>query len=112
MTLTAQQVADAIDNEQIKYDGDTEYNISSSEFFSELQYGSDSYTISIDGVDYKPEKVDDYGGMDMGSELWVVFKIGDQLFKKSGWYASHDGSYWDGDLSEVKPVQKTITVFE
>lgn len=31
-----------------------------------------------------------------GEDVWYVFKIGDQLFRKEGAYASHYGTDWDG----------------
>ena len=57
-------------------------------------------------------EVDDGGGMDEGSNLFVVLAIGDRFFRKSGYYASHDGSYWDGSFKQVRPREKTITVYE
>ena len=47
-----------------------------------------------------------------GEDIWLVVRAGDQYFKKAGWYASHDGAYWDGDCSEVKPVQRMTTFWE
>lgn len=53
------------------------------------------------------------GDYDEGaSTVWVIVKVGDQYFKKEGWYASYDGSTWDGSLSEVRPQTKTIMVWE
>lgn len=117
MTLTAQQVQNAIEVENggslsYSWSNGTDNNVESYEFYGHLNYEKDGATLLVEGVEYPVERVDSYGGMDMGTELWVVFKIGDQLFKKYGAYYSHDGSYWDGSLNEVKPVQKTITVFE
>ena len=48
------------------------------------------------------------GGMDEGSNASEVFKIGDQLFMKSGYYASHYGYDWDGDLNEVEPYKRVV----
>jgi hypothetical protein len=114
--LTAEQVEAAINAGHLRYGEDTSYEEygedAAAEFWSELKYKSDRYTVIVDGVDYKAEHVDSYGGMDKGSDIWVVFRLGDQLFKKSGFYASHYGTDWDGPLVEVKPVEKTVTVFE
>lgn len=46
-----------------------------------------------------------------GDGIYLIFKTGDRYFKKDGWYASHDGTYWDGSFYEVEPAQKTITVY-
>ena len=53
-----------------------------------------------------------HGGMGQGDSIWVVLRIGDQLFKKEGYYASHYGSDWDGDLTEVHEVQRLVTFYE
>lgn len=58
------------------------------------------------------EYVDSYGGEGQGDERWVVIRFGDRYFRKDGYYASYDGTTWDGDFREVKPTQKTITVYE
>lgn len=69
--------------------------------------------IQIGGETFPFSVVEEFGGEDMGSHTHVVFVVGaNQYFKKSGYYASHHGTDWDGDLRKVKPVKKTITVFE
>lgn len=111
--LTAHDVEYAINSDEgIRYESDPESLIDSGEFWSELKYESDRYSVVVDGVEYKATHVESRGGMDQGSDIWVVFRLGDQLFKKSGFYASHYGTDWDGPLVEVKPVEKTVTVFE
>jgi hypothetical protein len=49
---------------------------------------------------------------DWSVETYIVVKIGDRYFKKTGHYASHDGEYWDGPVTEVKKVTKTVEVYE
>jgi hypothetical protein len=57
------------------------------------------------------------GGEGSAEHIWqvwrVVTKAGDldevQYFKKTGYYASYDGSNWDGSLYEVEPFEKTVT---
>lgn len=107
--LTAAQVEQAVNEERVRIDEDF---VGGGEFWSELKYGSGDYVLVIDDVEYPAVYVESYGGMDKGSDIWVVFKLGEQLFKKSGFYASHYGTDWDGPLIEVKPVEKVITVFE
>ncbi len=61
-----------------------------------------------------------FGGEGQGDNYYLVLKVVDILssdgtvryFKKLGWHASHDGSYLDGDLVEVKPVDRTVTFYE
>lgn len=43
---------------------------------------------------------------------YLMFQIGDRVFRKEGLWVSHDGQYWDGFFREVKPVQRVITDYE
>jgi len=54
------------------------------------------------------------GGEGQGDDIWFVFEVKDtgQLFKKSGYYASHYGTDWDGPLEEVRAVQRMVTFYE
>ena len=62
------------------------------------------------------DHVDEYGGEGKGDEYWVVFSLTDgdvtRYFKKSGGYASYHGGELDGNLEEVSPKKKEITVWE
>lgn len=59
----------------------------------------------------KAEFVESYGGEGMGDERWIVFKVGDRMFRKNGYYSSWDGSSWDGELEEVEPREVTVTQY-
>lgn len=57
------------------------------------------------------------GGEGEGEYVHIVFKVTDlsgtvRHYKKVGYYASFDGTTWDGDFSAVEPKQKVVTVFE
>jgi hypothetical protein len=77
------------------------------------------YELREDGVDTRLgrlARVAEYGGMDLGSDYWVVVSLTNadgnvQYFRKSGWYASHDGGYLDNETEEVFPYEKTVTEF-
>ncbi len=61
--------------------------------------------------------IDSYGGEGQGEERWFVFKVTDtegneRIFRKDGYYASHYGTDWDGDVTEVEQVKKMIDVWE
>lgn len=60
--------------------------------------------------------LDEHGGEGQGDQYWFIFEVTDgettRVFKRDGWYASHDGGYYDGPTTEVKAVQKTIMVWE
>lgn len=45
-------------------------------------------------------------------DIWVVFDIQGKLYRATGTYTSYSGDDWDDNLKLVKPVEKTITVFE
>lgn len=69
---------------------------------------------------YKFDFKEQYGGMDMGSEYWIVFSVTSVTdsndvvyYKVLGWYQSHYGSEleWD-NLFEVSRKEKTIMVWE
>jgi len=70
----------------------------------------------IDGV--KIEKAEfDTGGEGHGEDIYMVFKTTDadgnvQYWRKDGYYASYDGSNWDGDFREVRPVERVVTYYE
>lgn len=49
-------------------------------------------------------------------DTYMIFEVTTSDFKtrhfrKFGWTASHDGTYWEGSFDEVTPEQKTITVW-
>jgi hypothetical protein len=78
---------------------------------------SDGYgpkTLTIRGEDVPVERLDGVPGREGGGEdIWVVIKVGDQLFRKDGYYGSGYGEDWDGgEPTEVRPVEKTVTVYE
>lgn len=49
---------------------------------------------------------------DGGHGRSLVVKIGDRHFLKKGYYDSWDSYDWDGSITEVKPVEKTVVVYE
>jgi len=61
--------------------------------------------------DLSIENVERFGGCDMGSNAWAVWKINDKYVKFHGYYASYDGFYYEG-WYWVKPVTKTIVEYE
>lgn len=55
------------------------------------------------------------GGEGQGEEYWLIyhFTAHNVYIKVSGFYTSYDGVDWSyGGFSEVKPVEKTMTVYE
>lgn len=78
------------------------------------RYGHTKLTsIILRGEPAPIEYVADFGGQGQGDDLWLVIKVGDQLFRKEGYYASDYGSNWgDGDFSEVHAVVREVTFYE
>lgn len=70
------------------------------------------FKVTLDGETFELKVVDETGGMDEGSHASVTIQIGDQFFRKDGYYASHYGYDWDGAFYEVAPRQVTVTRYE
>lgn len=84
-----------------------------SEFWHNLanDYLLDEYCKLYIGGDFiVPEVIESKTGSDGDWEtsVYVIFKVGDKVFKKDGRYASHMGTDWDGDLYEVKPKEVQV----
>lgn len=61
------------------------------------------------------KEIEKYGGEDQGSTWYSVkyFKDHDVYIRTDGYYSSYNGTEFDeGYGYEVKPAQKTITVYE
>src|SRR5689334_2101921 len=99
---------------------DIEEGIDNGEGWHELSYRGEydshgePFTIEIDGEQVPVKIVDGKLPCEGGGEnIWMVIEVGeDNFYKKAGWYASHDGAYWDGTLTSVRPVTKIVTVYE
>lgn len=77
-----------------------------------LGYGDGPETLELRGEQVPVKRV---GGKEPceggGEDIDVVIQVDDQFFQKTGYYASHQGSEWDGPLTLVRPEEKTITVY-
>lgn len=110
MSVTANQVEAAIKDKLAEgYYGDY--------FWGDLEWDvkrGHLTALTIDGETLPVEFVEseEGGEGDWETEVWVVFKVGDQYFRKTGYYASHSGTEWDGPMTEVHRVKKVIKVWE
>lgn len=48
----------------------------------------------------------------INEDLILIFKIGEQFFKITGFYSSYDEDEWENAVTEVVPKEKIITVYE
>lgn len=70
-----------------------------------------------DNMNVSFEQIADYGGEDMGSEYWTVYKFTDKAtgeevyIKFDGWYQSYNGAEYTGCFV-VQPKEKMVTVYE
>jgi hypothetical protein len=113
--ITVQQIENALD-EGIPYtystwDGkEAEATFNSRNFWYEIEDGEIDLGIDLGIAKFVTGET---GGEGSAEHIWLVFSVtnGDsvQYFKKTGYYASYDGSNWDGALVEVEPFEKTVT---
>jgi HNH endonuclease len=97
MTFTADDVADAME-EHGWYD------------LADRENGY-AFAVLLAGRSYVAHKIDNSRLGVGATNIWLVIEIEDRYFKKTGYHQSHDGTYWDGSVTEVRPTQKTITVY-
>ena len=89
------------------------------------EYYSNQYTNSVKNYIFsdeclllltslgKFECVEQYGGEGQGDNYYSVYHFIDHdvYIRFDGWYASHHGSEYN-EMFEVRPVEKTITVYK
>lgn len=83
-------------------------------YWGSLEYRSDAIkSLRIFGEEYEFEVIESRFGSegDWHCQTYIVFRLGDQFFRKTGYYASHDGEYWDGPLTEVEGEPTNIIVW-
>jgi hypothetical protein len=75
-------------------------------------FGHDNYDEEELGLGKMEEVHNEREGSDFDCIVKVVyFKDHDVYISVSGYYSSQEGSTFDGDFAEVKPEEKTITVY-
>lgn len=73
------------------------------------EFGWGDIDVDIDGVTYSAKSVQRIGGSEgSGEYAAVIFSIDGRTFRKEGYYASHYGTDWDGELEEVESYEKTV----
>ncbi len=78
------------------------------------------HKLSIRGVTYTPQVIsvspqasyDDYGRQGQVDPISSIFFVGAEVFRKDGTADSYGEHSWDGDFRSVRPVEKTVLVYE
>lgn len=93
--------------------GDESFQKEISQYWKDLQEAREERGKEL-GIEY--EHLEQEGGGEGGSEYcYGVFKLNGKIYRGEYSYYSHHGDEYDGiasTLKEVKPVQKTVTVYE
>lgn len=103
MSVTKEELKEKIAEFDEKQEAENERRYSSYGVYEQLHDEEDVEVPSLGKLEY----VDSYGGEGSGDEYWVVFKLGEQLFRVDGYYASYDGGELDGEPYEVTKVPTT-----
>ena len=110
---TVAEVKDAIDAYSVEVDVHGGGTYTAEWDWNEVDYQDEKYNVLILRGEKVPFEVteSDTGGEGHGEYVFIVIKVGDQLFRKEGYYASHYGTDWDGDFEEVETYEKTVTAY-
>ncbi|QBZ72442.1 hypothetical protein SEA_CIRCINUS_188 [Streptomyces phage Circinus] len=81
-------------------------------FYDEIMWSRKGAAVRLDAIEADAFHVDRVGGSEGdGDHMAVIFRVGDQLFRKEGYHNSWDSNDWDTDygLDEVEAFEKTVT---
>ena len=105
------ELYDITDSNQIYCDGDL-----IGEIAYIIKYQPDRNKLSLSN--FTIEQIEQFGGEGKGDEYWYIYKItelnsGEYCYiKYEGYYNSWNGTTWIDECYFVKPVEKTIVVYE
>jgi hypothetical protein len=108
MTYTVEQVRDAIQQWAAGQGSWADEET----FYEEIMWASKDTGFILDALGADAFHVAREGGSEgEGDHMEVVFRIGDQLFRKTGYYNSWDSNDWEPGyyLDEVEPYEVTVT---
>lgn len=110
----------AVTQEEVDEGWETEDNLCDQLMYDEFMFeesGSKNHPCPLKSIGIVEVKmVDRYGGEDMGSTYYSVYKFSNEqsetvYAKFGGWYASYEGAEYEG-WNFVNPVTKTVTVYK
>jgi len=65
--------------------------------------------VELDGIGTAVYQDGKYGEEGGGEDVWVVFQLGENMYRITGYYNSYDGSEWSTDgMHAVMPYERTI----
>lgn len=109
MTFTKQDVENALNDEQFESYSEWAKRWSIIDAGDWYELSSGKGRVTINDTEYEWESVKHIGDEGQGEYAAVIFSIDGRLFRKEGYYASHYGTDWDGDLDEVEVYEKIVT---
>lgn len=75
-------------------------------------YWGEPFELKIDGIGtVKGDDMEIAGAGEDRNDATQIITVGDRYFKKNGFYDSWNGTEWDGDFEEVKPVKVEYTEY-
>lgn len=90
-------------------DGDTIYFYKAWEGFQDAIWGSGTVELASGTA----KTLTRFGGEGKGDTYYVVFQIGEKIYRVDGYYSSWEGVNWDSaEPYEVKPKEVTIIRYE
>ena len=79
--------------------------------WEELIWGLDDQFLVINGVKYPYKIVEDKTEGSWAYDTRITIEVNGQYFTKEGYYQSHIGNEWDGDLYESFPTEVTTVEY-
>jgi hypothetical protein len=65
--------------------------------------------VELPGIGVAVHQDGKFGEEGGGEDVWVVFQIGEDMYRMTGYYNSYDGSEWDTHgMHAVMPYERTI----
>lgn len=76
---------------------------------------------TLEMLDYRKDKpwflpsgqvklIEDFGGEGLGEVRYIIFSVGDRIFRVNGYYASWDGTTWEDPTPEEVVAKEVMKV--
>jgi hypothetical protein len=107
MSYTVEEIQEAVR----AFDAADDWN-REGHFYDEIMWSRQGKPVHLHTLEVDAYHVDRVGGSEGdGDHMEVIFRVGSQLFRKSGYHNSWDSNDWDTgySLDEVEAFEKTVT---